>query len=158
PDDRDRRAARRARAGRAVILAAAVTLASTVALGGDEHGVVALRQALLDATTDHCLLAVAAHPDDEDLATLVVERRRDGVRPAVARGPRGEGVQDEIGPELYRALGVVRTREMEEAAAIHGARIHYLDLVDFGFSKTAEETLGIWGKDEALRRLVRVVR
>jgi LmbE family N-acetylglucosaminyl deacetylase len=142
-----------------MILGACVALASM--LGGptgDEHGVVALRQALLDVTTNRRLLAVAAHPDDEDLATLVVERRRDGVRTAVALGTRGEGGQDEIGPELYRSLGVVRTREMEEAAAIHGARIRYLDLPDFGFSKTSEETLGVWGKDEAIRRLVRIVR
>ncbi|MBI3848281.1 MAG: PIG-L family deacetylase [Planctomycetes bacterium] len=125
---------------------------------GGEGGVIALRQALQDVTTDYRLLAVAAHPDDEDLATLVVLRRRDGVRTDVALGTRGEGGQDEIGPELYRSLGVVRTREMEEAAAIHGAQVHYLDLADFGFSKTADETFGIWGKDEALRRLVRIIR
>ncbi len=125
-----------------------------------EHnpGLIELRQALLDVATEHRLLAVAAHPDDEDVSTLTVLRRKDGVRTAVALGTRGEGGQNEMGPELMRALGVIRTREMEEAARLHGAEIVFLNLPDFGFSKSADETFRIWDHRETERRLVRVIR
>jgi hypothetical protein len=39
-----------------------------------------------------------------------------------------------------------------------GADILFLNLKDFGYSKSADEALSIWGHDEALGRLVRAIR
>lgn len=134
-----------------------VALWCAPALAGD-LAEAAFRQALRDLGNDLRLLCVAAHPDDEDGATLALHRLRHGVETHVAIATRGEGGQNEIGPELYGALGVIRTHEMRAAAAIEGARLHFLDLPEFGFSKSLEETFEIWGRAETGRRVVRLIR
>lgn len=121
-------------------------------------GEIAFRQALLDLGNDFRLMCVAAHPDDEDGATLALHRYKFGVETFAIVATRGEGGQNEIGPELYEDLAVIRTREMQAAAAITGAELHFLDLPDFGYSKSIEETQAIWGEKEALRRLVSKIR
>lgn len=114
-----------------------------------------LRQAL---NTDLRLMCVAAHPDDEDGATLALYHKRYGLDTYAVIGTRGEGGQNEIGPELYEELAVIRTEEMLNAAKVTGAEVRSLDLPDFGYSKTLQETLDIWGREETLRRLVQVLR
>lgn len=121
-------------------------------------GEIAFRQALRDMGTDLRLMCVAAHPDDEDGATLAMYRMRHGLKTYAVIATRGEGGQNEIGPELYEELAVIRTREMLAASRITGAETRFLDLPEFGFSKSKEETFAIWGHDEALRRMVRVIR
>jgi LmbE family N-acetylglucosaminyl deacetylase len=123
-----------------------------------ELGEVAFHQALLDAGTGLRLMCVAAHPDDEDGATLARYRRKYGYRTFAVIATRGEGGQNEIGPELYEELGVIRTYEMMAAAEVTGARLHFLNLPEFGYSKTLEETLDRWGEQNTLRRLVRAIR
>ena len=118
----------------------------------------AFRQALLELGTDLRVMCVAAHPDDEDGATLALYRKRYGARTYAVVATRGEGGQNEIGPELYEALAVIRTREMMEAAAITGAELRFLNLPDFGYSKTADETFAKWGRSETVGRLVRAIR
>ncbi len=118
----------------------------------------ALGQALLDVGTDLRLMCVAAHPDDEDGATLTLYRKKYGYETYAVIGTRGEGGQNEIGPELYEELGVIRTFEMMRAAEITGAQLRFLNLPEFGYSKTADETFEKWGREETLRRLVRVIR
>ena len=117
-----------------------------------------MRQALRDLGCSFRLMCVAAHPDDEDGATLALHRYKYGIRTFAVLATRGEGGQNEIGPELYDDLAVIRTREMAAAARITGAEVHFLDLPEFGFSKSIEETESIWGPDEALRRVVRAIR
>ncbi|MCP4643347.1 MAG: PIG-L family deacetylase [bacterium] len=117
-----------------------------------------LHQACLDVGTDLRLMCVAAHPDDEDGATLALYRKQYGYKTVAVIGTRGEGGQNEIGPELYNELGVIRTREMMRAAEVTGADLHFLDLPEFGYSKTIEETYEKWGREETVRRLVRVIR
>jgi len=121
-------------------------------------GAVAKHQALLDAGTDLRLMCVAAHPDDEDGATLAMYRKKYGYKTFAVLATRGEGGQNEIGPELYQELAVLRTDEMARASAITGAELHFLDLPEFGFSKTRDETFAIWGYDTALERMVRTIR
>ncbi|GMU91213.1 MAG: hypothetical protein AMXMBFR4_02710 [Candidatus Hydrogenedentota bacterium] len=118
----------------------------------------AFQQALLDLRTDLRLMCVAAHPDDEDGATLALYRKRYGVKTIAVIATRGEGGQNEIGPELYNELGVIRTREMMRAARVTGAELHFLNLPEFGFSKSPEETFEVWGREETVRRLTRVIR
>lgn len=104
------------------------------------------------------LMCVAAHPDDEDGATLACHRYKYGIKTYALIGTRGEGGQNEIGPELYEDLAVIRTKEMMDAANIEGAELHFLDMPDFGFSKTIEETFEKWGKDVLLEKMVRKIR
>src|SRR5688572_23219827 len=117
-----------------------------------------LHQALLDLTNSVTVMCVAAHPDDEDGTTLTVLRRKYGVHTVSLFSTYGEGGQNAVGPELYEALGVIRARETMEAARIQGSEPHFLALKDFGFSKSAEETFRVWGKEEALRRMIFKIR
>ncbi|HJU54990.1 MAG TPA: PIG-L family deacetylase, partial [Pyrinomonadaceae bacterium] len=117
-----------------------------------------LYQALLDLQNPWTVMCVAAHPDDEDGATLTVLRRKYGVHTVTVFSTYGEGGQNAVGPELYEELGAIRARETVEASAIQGSEPHFLGLKDFGFSKSAEEAFRVWGHDEALRRLVLQIR
>jgi len=72
---------------------------------------------------------------------------------------RGEGGQNEIGPELYAALGAIRTAETEAAARHLGTQVRFLNFDDFGYSKHASETFERWGgEDEVTGRLVYLIR
>jgi LmbE family N-acetylglucosaminyl deacetylase len=120
---------------------------------------VELHQAFLDLRHDGVLMNVAAHPDDEDGATLAYYRMKFGVKTYSVIFTRGEGGQNEKGPELYEELGVLRTQETLEAAKILGSDVRFLNLMDFGFSKTATEAFQKWGgRREVLRRLVYFIR
>ncbi len=120
---------------------------------------VGLHQAFLDLKHDGVLMNLSAHPDDEDGASLALYRMKYGVKTYSVFFTRGEGGQNETGPELYEELGVLRTAETEAAARIQGTEAHFLNFKDFGYSKTATETFRRWGgKTEVLRRLVYTIR
>ncbi len=92
------------------------------------------------------VMNLAAHPDDEDGATMAYYRH---VKNAVVYSvifTRGEGGQNEIGPELYERLGAIRTAETEAAARILGTQVYYLNFFDFGYSKWASETFAEWSR------------
>lgn len=139
-----------------VVLAAGV-LVSPRSLRGQDA--VALHQAFLDLTNDGVVMNLSAHPDDEDGSTLAYYRMKYGVRTYSVLFTRGEGGQNEIGTELYEELGALRSAETEAAGKILGTRVRFLNLYDFGYSKTATETFKKWGgTQEVLRRLVFVIR
>ncbi|HKQ99458.1 MAG TPA: PIG-L family deacetylase [Pyrinomonadaceae bacterium] len=117
-----------------------------------------LYQALLDLQSPWTVMCVAAHPDDEDGATLTVLRRKYGVHTVTVFSTYGEGGQNAVGPELYEELGAIRARETMQASEIQGSEPHFLGLKDFGFSKSADEAFKVWGHEEALRRLVLKIR
>ncbi|MBD3182060.1 hypothetical protein GF312_07200 [Candidatus Poribacteria bacterium] len=123
-----------------------------------DRGETALKQSLLDMANDITIMCLAAHPDDEDGATLTYYRRKYGVQTAILYSTRGEGGQNEIGPELYEELGVIRAREIQQAASIYGAEVYDLNKRDFGYSKDSEEAFSFWGREDTLRRMVRVIR
>ena len=90
------------------------------------------------------VMNLAAHPDDEDGLTMAYYRgNQDAVVYSVIV-TRGEGGQNEAGPDLYERLGAIRTAETEAAARILGTRVTYLDRYDFGFSKHAAEAFAEW--------------
>jgi LmbE family N-acetylglucosaminyl deacetylase len=104
------------------------------------------------------VLYVAAHPDDENtqlLATLANER---SWRVGYLSLTRGEGGQNAIGDELVHGLGLIRTWELLSARSVDGAEQWIGTLRDFGYSKSAEEALQVWGEDAALAEVVYVVR
>lgn len=124
----------------------------------DDLGRVALVQALKDAACGVRLMCVAAHPDDEDGATLAYYRMKYGVKTFAVIATRGEGGQNEIGPELYDELAAIRTREMLDAALVQGSEPRFLDLPEFGFSKSREETYARWDHDRAVAKMVALLR
>jgi LmbE family N-acetylglucosaminyl deacetylase len=123
-----------------------------------EREKVELSQALLDLQNPWTVMCIAAHPDDEDGATLTLLRRKYGVHTVTLFSTYGEGGQNAIGPELYEELGAIRARETVAAAAIQGSEAHFLGLKDFGFSKSADEAFRVWNHTEALRRMVQKIR
>ncbi len=110
------------------------------------------------------LLQSGAHPDDETSEMLAALRFRDGLSLSYACSTRGEGGQNDIGTASGADLGALRTAEMERAAESLDMRLWWLpsapddSLVDFGFSKSGEETLERWGRSRTLARFVHVIR
>lgn len=105
------------------------------------------------------VMNLAAHPDDEDGSTLAYYRHVKDARAYSVIYTRGEGGQNEIGPELYEALGAIRTEETEAAARILGTQVFFLNFYDFGYSKFAAEAFDRWGgRDEVTSSLVYLIR
>jgi LmbE family N-acetylglucosaminyl deacetylase len=104
------------------------------------------------------VLYVAAHPDDENTALLAYLANGAQVRTAYLSLTRGDGGQNLIGSEQGPALGLIRTQELLAARHIDGAEQFFTRARDFGFSKSPQETLRIWGKDEVLADVVAVIR
>lgn len=103
------------------------------------------------------ILYVTAHPDDERSSVLTYLSRGLGDTVALCSTTRGEGGQNAIGPELGPALKILRTDELYRAAQAYGVQLFFTRAPDFGFSKSAQETLGIW-HGIAKEDLVRVIR
>lgn len=104
------------------------------------------------------VLMIGAHPDDEDTSLLTVLARGLGAETAYLALTRGDGGQNLIGGELWEGLGVIRTGELEAARALDGGRQFFTRAFDFGFSKSAEEALSLWPREELLRDVTWVVR
>jgi len=102
---------------------------------------------------------IAAHPDDENTALLAYFARGRKVRTGYLSLTRGEGGQNLIGPEQGDALGVIRTQELLAARRIDGAEQFFTRAIDFGFTKTTDETFQKWGgHDKILSDVVWVIR
>jgi LmbE family N-acetylglucosaminyl deacetylase len=101
---------------------------------------------------------IAAHPDDENSALLAHYARGRNVRTGYLSLTRGEGGQNLIGSEQGDLLGVIRTQELMAARRIDGAEQFFTRAIDFGFSKSADETLGKWGREKVLSDIVWVIR
>ncbi len=116
------------------------------------------RIALEKLTVVGSALYVGAHPDDENGAMLAFLAKGRKVRAAYLSLTRGDGGQNLIGTEQGELLGVLRTEELLAARCVDGAEQFFTRAVDFGYSKTAEETLRIWGHDAVLADVVWVIR
>ncbi|MFN8356053.1 MAG: PIG-L family deacetylase [Spirosomataceae bacterium] len=103
-------------------------------------------------------LYVAAHPDDENTAMLSWLAKDKMARTAYLSCTRGDGGQNLIGPEQAELMGLIRTHELLEARKIDGPEQYFTRANDFGFSKTTEETMQIWGKENILADVVWWVR
>src|SRR5262249_9653073 len=100
------------------------------------------------------VLMIGAHPDDENTALLAYFARGRKVRTAYLSATRGEGGQNLIGSEQGDLLGVIRTQELLAARHIDGAQQFFTRAIDFGFTKTPEETMAKWGHDRILSDMV----
>ena len=104
------------------------------------------------------VLWIAAHPDDEDTNLIAWLARGRNVETAYMSLTRGDGGQNLIGNELGEALGVIRTEELLAARRIDGAHQYFGREYDFGFSKSADETLRHWPRDSVLNDVMTVMR
>ena len=104
------------------------------------------------------VLHIAAHPDDENTHLLTYLARGLGYRTAYLSLTRGDGGQNEIGPEFGEKLGLARTHELLVARQLDGAHQFFTRALDFGFSKDVNETLRIWDRQQVLADVVRVIR
>src|SRR5437899_2801645 len=125
----------------------------------EDLGALQLAQLLTKLKTTGRLMQVVAHPDDEDGGLLTLEARGKGATALLFTVTRGEGGQNKFGTESSDELGILRTLELLQADKYYGVEQRFGRVVDFGFSKTAEETFNKWhGHDVALGDLVRVIR
>ena len=121
-------------------------------------GLVALDRLLQKLAVHKRLLAVGAHPDDEDNRLLTVVSREIGAEVAYLSLSRGEGGQNLLGPDLGVPLGLVRTQELLGARRIDGARQYFTRAYDFGFTRSIDETWRLWPKDVLLEDALRIAR
>src|SRR5262245_56957492 len=147
----------------AVLVSAGFVLAAQMRVVpiDEEQGHVALGLALRHLANTGIAMQATAHPDDEDNGFLVMLNRGQGVRTALATATRGNGGQNEIGPEIFEALGVLRTEELAALHRFDGAEQYFTRAVDFGFSFSIDETFEKWGRDEIVAdfaHLIRLVR
>ncbi len=124
----------------------------------DVQGHVALGLALRHLSNTGIFMHTTAHPDDENNGLLVMLNHGYGYRTALATATRGNGGQNEIGPEIFEALGVLRTQELGALHRFDGAEQYFTRAVDFGYSFSIEETFEKWGRDEITDDYVRLIR
>lgn len=123
-----------------------------------DQGATGLGLALRHLPNDGSVLMVTAHPDDENNGLLVKLNRGLGLKTSLLTVTRGDGGQNEIGPELFQAIGILRG---EELAAVHrydAADQYHTRAYEFGYSFSDEETFQKWGREQILEDVVRVVR
>jgi LmbE family N-acetylglucosaminyl deacetylase len=122
------------------------------------QGATALWQSLVKLRTRASLMMIVAHPDDEDGGMLTYEARGVGAHVAMLTLTRGEGGQNLMSADFDDALGLVRTQELLAADRYMGVDQMWGTQVDFGFSKTKEESFANWGHERVLYDAVRAVR
>src|SRR6516162_1682522 len=151
---------------RVVLIAAAATALAIVTPRAQlrvtpldtQQGHVALGLALRHLANVGFVMEATAHPDDEDNGLLVMLNRGQGFRTALVTATRGNGGQNEIGPEIFEGLGVLRTEELAALHRFDGAEQYFTRAVDFGFSFSIDETFEKWGRGEITADYVRMIR
>ena len=142
------------------LLLGAVLLAPLAPLPAQRSfsGAAEIEQSLHKLNELGTILHIAAHPDDERTAVLAYFARGRHMRTAYLSLTRGEGGQNLIGSEQGAQLGIIRTQELLAARQIDGAEQFFTRAIDFGFTRTADETLQKWGHDRILSDVVWVIR
>src|ERR1051326_2550616 len=142
----------------AALALAALLVSAPVSAQRPFSGAAEIEQSLHKLNELGTVRHIAAHPDDERTAVLAYFARGRHMRTAYLSLTRGEGGQNLIGSEQGAKLGLIRTNELLDARVIDGAEQFFTRAIDFGFSKTAAETLEKWGHDRILGDVVWVIR
>ena len=128
--------------------AASRAILITDAMNNEDRGIVALAQTLREMTNPYTVMCIAARPADADFATLAYYHHKFGARVCAVIATRGdseESQQQQTSEALKKAYAV-------------GADTYFLNLADFGYAKSIDEALQVWGRDEVLSRLVQAIR
>ncbi len=142
----------------AIIIASALATLSSQPIAQDA-GAVGAWQKIQKLKTTASVLHGTAHPDDEHGGVLAKLSRGDGALVILLTLTRGESGDNAIGPQLFDALGLMRTDELLTADKYYGVDEQYFStMIDYGFSKRLDETTEKWGLDNAFRDVVRVIR
>ena len=104
------------------------------------------------------VLYIAAHPDDENTRLISYLSNEVNARTGYLSITRGDGGQNLIGPELKELLGVIRTQELLAARRTDGGEQRFTRAIDFGYTKTPEESMEIWNKEVVLGDVVWAIR
>jgi LmbE family N-acetylglucosaminyl deacetylase len=147
------------------ILAMSVFLATAPAqnrlnfpLAAQDSGHIALGLALRKLGVSGTFLQTAAHPDDETNALYAMFTHGMGLRSIDVQTTRGEGGQNEIGPELFGDIGVLRTSELLAAHRLDGSEQYFTRAIDYGYSFDPKEVIDKWGRKEIVGDFVRLIR
>ena len=139
------------------MLAAATAVLVSAMPGARAQSLAEVVNAIDHARVVTRVLYVDAHPDDERSSVLTYLSKGLGDDVALCSTTRGEGGQNAIGPELGPALEILRTDELYRATQGYDAKLFFTRAPDFGYSKSAKETLKIW-HGVATEDLVRIIR
>lgn len=139
-----------------VLILWSVVMTPASGFASDHAGVLQLELERLQGTGR--VLYVAAHPDDENTRLISYLAGAERHRVAYLSLTRGDGGQNRIGTEQGDHLGVIRTMELARARSIDGGEQFFTRARDFGFSKSAEESLQVWGHEDVLGDVVWVMR
>ena len=115
-------------------------------------------QALRKLNVLGSVLYVAAHPDDENTRLIAYLSKDKLYRTGYLSMTRGDGGQNLIGDEQGIELGLIRTQELLSARRIDGGEQFFSRAIDFGYSKTPEETFIKWDKEKILSDVVWIIR
>lgn len=127
-------------------------------LVSQDSGHIALGLALRKLNVSGTFMQAPAHPDDETNALLAYYGRGMGFRSIDVQNNRGDGGQNEIGPELFRDMAVLRTSELLSAHRIDGAEQYFTRAIDYGYSFDPQEVITKWGRKDIVGDYVRLIR
>src|SRR5678815_3659550 len=142
----------------ALLAVVSLTRAARAAEAPEAMNAARIRLALQKLNVLGRVLYIAAHPDDENTGLISYWANGALYDAAYLSLTRGDGGQNLIGSELREELGVIRTQELLAARRIDHGRQFFTRANDFGFSKSADETLRIWDRDKVLADVVWVMR
>jgi hypothetical protein len=123
-----------------------------------DSGHVALGLALRKLTVSGTFMQAPAHPDDETNALFALFGYGMGLRSIDLQNNRGDGGQNEIGPELFGDMAVLRTSELLSAHRLDGAEQYFTRAIDYGYSFDPQEVIAKWGRDDIVGDYVRLIR
>ena len=103
-------------------------------------------------------LYLAAHPDDENTNFIAYLSKERLVRTGYMALTRGDGGQNLVGSEQSEYVGLLRTHELLGARSIDGGEQYFSRANDYGFTKTTEEAIDTWGRNEILSDIVWRIR
>jgi hypothetical protein len=129
-----------------------------VSLVAQDSGHVALGLAIRRLNVSGTFLQTAAHPDDEHNQIYAMLTHGMGLRSIDVQTTRGAGGQNEIGPELFQDIAVLRTSELMAAHRLDGAEQWFTRAIDYGYSFSPQEVLDKWNRKEVVSDVVRLIR
>ncbi len=125
---------------------------------GQNSGHAALGLAIRKLGVYGTFLQAPAHPDDETNALFAMFTHGMGLRSIDLQNNRGDGGQNEIGPELFRDIAVLRTAELLSAHRLDGAEQYFTRAIDYGYSFDPQEVIQKWGREDIVGDYVRLLR